>query len=64
MPCSSSAPIAIAVIAIAAPPAAKRPAENNAAVPTHATNKARKGGSITATGSASIGAGAFSGKFA
>jgi len=46
-------------IAIAAPDAAKRPADNNGDAPTHATNRALKAGSITATGSASTDVGAF-----
>jgi len=46
-------------IATAAPPAAKRPAGNNGDAPTLATNKARKAGSIIATGSGSIGVDAF-----
>jgi len=46
-------------IAIAAPPAAKRPAGNNGDSPIRATNKARKAGSITATGNGSIGVDAF-----
>jgi hypothetical protein len=49
----------IADIAIAAPRAAKRPAGNNGDAPTHATNKARKAGSIIATGNGSIGVDAF-----
>jgi len=46
-------------IAIAALPAARRPAGNSGDAPTHATSKARKAGSIIATGNGSIGAGAF-----
>jgi hypothetical protein len=42
-------------IAIAAPPAAKRPAGNNGGAPTGDTNKAPKAVSITATVSASTG---------
>ena len=58
-PCFSSAPTVIADIAIAAAGAAQRPAGNNDDVPTHATNKVWKGGSITATGSGSTGVDVF-----
>jgi hypothetical protein len=43
-------------IAIAVPPAAKRPTGNNGGAPTGATKEAPKAGSITATVSASTGA--------
>jgi hypothetical protein len=46
-------------IAIAAPPVAKRPAGNSGDALIHGTNKARKAGSIIATGNGSIGVDAF-----
>jgi len=53
--CSFFARTATAGIAIAAPRAAVRHGVSSAGAPISGINAARKGGSITATGSASIG---------
>ena len=57
-PCSSSADIATADSATAAPHAVSMPASANDGAPTAATNGAPKAGSIIATGSAITGAAA------